>query len=436
MANVITLANIAALRTHAGGSATPAIWLDGYANPADGGEGMFTYVPTDTTSADNNGTIIVDASGHRYYRNSLDGSLNVAWFGGSPSSSNNATALNYALAALGSTGGEIVFAPGIWTFTAAVSFTYPSGAFSISFVGSGAANTVLYWVSSNGISLNASNAKHSFHFLDITLRAGSAGTSTGVTLTQSSPLGNCDQSDFTRVTFDGTTTSNFWANAISVVGWSFINFTGVLIYASGAGSTGVALLGNSAASPYMSGIVYNFVSCGFYGCGYGISYGSYVQGVTVNQCNFTNGSVGILVSSGVSGSLSQLTVSNCQFGVAATALDITGAINEVIVCNNLIIQQSGAVAINFTAASSFNTFTGNVFPSTSATGTIAILFNAAVTDSIVSIRRGPRRGRVTLRRLERRRFSIARGAARRAGKPDGRRCGAARRRAKPADRCR
>ncbi|MDE1728988.1 MAG: hypothetical protein KGH81_07425, partial [Thaumarchaeota archaeon] len=43
-------------------------YIAGYYSAGDGGAGLFRYVASDTTSADNSGTIVVDASGRRWYR--------------------------------------------------------------------------------------------------------------------------------------------------------------------------------------------------------------------------------------------------------------------------------------------------------------------------------------------------------------------------------
>jgi hypothetical protein len=66
MTNVVVEASITALRALT--TNPDVIWLEGYATAADGGEGMFVYVASDTSSIDNNGTIIVTAGGARYYR--------------------------------------------------------------------------------------------------------------------------------------------------------------------------------------------------------------------------------------------------------------------------------------------------------------------------------------------------------------------------------
>lgn len=52
----------------------------GYTKPGDGGEGTFIFKPSDSTSADNGGTMIVDAAGHRFSRSFSD-NISVKWFG-------------------------------------------------------------------------------------------------------------------------------------------------------------------------------------------------------------------------------------------------------------------------------------------------------------------------------------------------------------------
>lgn len=59
-------ANVAALRANTLPFAV--VQLPGYSTAGDGGGGSFSYVATDTSSADNGCTIFVDADFHRYYR--------------------------------------------------------------------------------------------------------------------------------------------------------------------------------------------------------------------------------------------------------------------------------------------------------------------------------------------------------------------------------
>jgi len=66
-------ANMFATSTVAGFRASnfigyPKVYLAGYYAENDGGQGVLTYVSSDTTTADNGCNIFVDSSGHRYYR--------------------------------------------------------------------------------------------------------------------------------------------------------------------------------------------------------------------------------------------------------------------------------------------------------------------------------------------------------------------------------
>lgn len=68
-----------------------SINVSGYADPCDGGEGQFVYDPADLVSSDNDGTILVDASGRRWKRE-YSGGLNVRWFGAPNNGVDDATA--------------------------------------------------------------------------------------------------------------------------------------------------------------------------------------------------------------------------------------------------------------------------------------------------------------------------------------------------------
>lgn len=65
------LPNIATLRALTGTPTYNDYYLAGYYSVADGGEGGFAFNAADTTSADDGGSIIVDASGNRWYRETM-----------------------------------------------------------------------------------------------------------------------------------------------------------------------------------------------------------------------------------------------------------------------------------------------------------------------------------------------------------------------------
>lgn len=83
LADVAVVATIASLRAATTTTLVQnVVWVDGYASVNDGGEGIFCYKSTDLISSDNGGTIIVDASGRRWFRDLGAGDkISVRWFG-------------------------------------------------------------------------------------------------------------------------------------------------------------------------------------------------------------------------------------------------------------------------------------------------------------------------------------------------------------------
>ena len=107
-----TVATIAALQALTALPPSGTLVVQNYTAPGDQGGGIFVYNPSDTTSPDNGGTILVDAALHRWYRVGVQ-SANIQWFGaaGAGPGANvaaNAAALTNALAT-----GMTVFIP--WT---------------------------------------------------------------------------------------------------------------------------------------------------------------------------------------------------------------------------------------------------------------------------------------------------------------------------------
>jgi len=120
---VAGIASIAALR--ASSLMAMVVQVEGYYTAADGGEGRFFLIESDTTSADNGGTIIVDAAGRRWYRGETDGeSLSVLWFGAKGDGvTDDTAAINNTIAA-----GRVAFLPGRnYTFLASGTLNVPVG---------------------------------------------------------------------------------------------------------------------------------------------------------------------------------------------------------------------------------------------------------------------------------------------------------------------
>lgn len=112
------MADYVALRAYAGRATQVRITSNGIA-------GFFYYDASDTVSADNGGTIIVDASGRRWKR-IFDGLLNVKWFGAKgDGKADDTAAIQSAINA--SVGKTLTFPGGNYLIAAGLSFASWSG---------------------------------------------------------------------------------------------------------------------------------------------------------------------------------------------------------------------------------------------------------------------------------------------------------------------
>lgn len=77
-------------------NATTRVYCLGKENIFDGGFGFFEVDPSDSTSADNGGTILVDVSGRRWKRQ-YDGNVNLLWFAKGNGAEDDSVALQKAV---------------------------------------------------------------------------------------------------------------------------------------------------------------------------------------------------------------------------------------------------------------------------------------------------------------------------------------------------
>ena len=371
------LASVAALRLNT--VLANAAFVAGHFAAGDGGGGWFSCVATDTTSADNGGTIIVDASSRRWYRVTEGAATSIAWFGGLPGVADCTAALNAALAAIAAPGGTIYFPRGTYTFASLISYNIPAGEFSIGFEGAGADATVLYWPSTSGISISASNALHTVHFRDMSITTGSTtATLTGILVTNSVQGGAAQQSDFFRVTFrgsDGGAGSKIWGIGLSIVGQSFVNYDSCIWYGC-CSLTGTGLEVQGVASGnFKYSLVHNLCKCSFFTLGIGFIYGTYVQGVSISQCNFTNGVTDIYLPTPAFGA-SQLTITASQFAGSGERIIINGPLAQLIMSSNLFFVAGSQIGLAINGMCCQAAVVGNVFTTLTATGTYGIIVNA------------------------------------------------------------
>lgn len=96
-AGLIGSMSYAQLRAYSGPQTTVNVW--GISNVFDGAAGTFKINTSDTTSADNGGTILVDASGRRWYRQYYE-DISTRWFGSQGNdSADDTAAISAALSA-------------------------------------------------------------------------------------------------------------------------------------------------------------------------------------------------------------------------------------------------------------------------------------------------------------------------------------------------
>lgn len=103
------IATYAALRAYTG--TVTAYYMRGVANLFDGGHGVFRVDTSDTTSADNSVTILVDAIGRRWKRE-FSGAVDARWSGAKGNGVTNDTAAIQAAIAASVAASTVLFVPG------------------------------------------------------------------------------------------------------------------------------------------------------------------------------------------------------------------------------------------------------------------------------------------------------------------------------------
>lgn len=116
-AGLIGAMSYAQLRAYSGPRTTVNVW--GINNIFDGANGQFKVNASDTTSADNGGTILVDASGRRWYR-ILSGAYDPIWFGADNTGATDATSAVQAAITAAGAGGTISFKKGTYLLSSTI----------------------------------------------------------------------------------------------------------------------------------------------------------------------------------------------------------------------------------------------------------------------------------------------------------------------------
>lgn len=197
ISGLATFPNIAALRSF-NAPAPPAAFVEGYYSIGDNGGGIFESVSSDTTSADNGGTVIVDAFGNRWHRYTGGAPINVLWFGADPTGATDMTAAHNGAAA---TGQPLYYPPG--TFLTSGNLSPPST--GQSFIGAGQKATIITCNSAGApvfaaLATGTSNASISGFYItrSVTATAGAYGICTA----SSGTLDHVEQCVFQNLLID------------------------------------------------------------------------------------------------------------------------------------------------------------------------------------------------------------------------------------------
>jgi hypothetical protein len=318
--------------------------------------------------------------------------LSIADFGGAGDNATDNTApLNRALAALTGTGGAIFFPPGKYRFNTAVSFNLPAGVFSVALIGVGQDATVLTWPNAaGGMTFNYAGTGSSVHLRDLTITTGVANGGSALTLNCTISItnpANTAVSDVYRVTIrgdDGYGATDYWTTGLAVANVSNVSCDSLTVSGSSAQQgTGVNLTGSPGNSTY--GVQYNLAKSTLQNLATGILYGSYVQGLSVDQTNFTFAANGIADAGLETGALVQLSVTNSQFnpGPATNGNGIVTAtaIGSVEIANSMfVIGGPSQSAITLSQAKHF-AITNNEIQGIGSTSSNGIVIGTTVSSS-------------------------------------------------------
>ena len=302
----------------------------------------------------------------------------------------DASAIQAAIASISTTGGTVNFPPSKCRVNSAITVSISAGK-SIKLMGAGSGASIVYFPSSHGFTVTYGSEFSSFNVEGLTLTTGAAGSYNAITLQYATLVGNPANTApnvFEAVTMrgdDGFTQTYYWAIGYNVVNVSNIQWVATHnagSTATGGGGIGISLQGLAASSGY--GVAYNVQQANFNSLNTDILYGSYIQGVTINQSNSVGGLYFVHAPSTATGSLVQLTVTGSQINKSssgAKALYFEVPMGSPVITGNTFFGTSNTTAIEGIYVSF--TITGNTFTSGSVTSSYAINLTGASGNGVV-----------------------------------------------------
>lgn len=288
--------------------------------------------------------------------------------------------------------GAVWFPAGIFILSAAIIFNFPQQRSALSVYGMGQDVTELRWAAgTNGLVLNLISPGNSFHIRDASFTTkGAGGGFTGILASSSSSLNTFMNNDISNCGFRGADNVGaggfmFWGNCWWMNGVCGTNVANPTCYggiaAGGAiGGLGGLYTGNLAYVTGPSGfggysIYHNIYGGIFNGLSTGVEYGSYAQGLTINQCNMQNTTTGVYTPPGATGLLSQLQVANSQLACFGNNIFINTNIGNIMVVNNDIFSHGGNSGVFIVSPEGYS-ITGNNIAADGTSNCIGVAIGA------------------------------------------------------------
>ena len=317
--------------------------------------------------------VVTDANGAFYFAPEFSAAaFNLV---GDGATSNTLTALASAASAA-TNGADVVFPCGVYKITASPTFAVPAGK-RIRIRGGGQDCTELWFSGVNGLNFTFGSVSSSFELDDISITTDDTAY-TGVSAVQSYNKG-VNQSleygpnhTFKDVLFRGHdfygAKTEYWSTAFYEKNLSNLNFYGGGCFGNaGYFGTCYSLVGDAAAQSYSVAVNFYGTSMGL--CSYGVLYGDWVQGVSLNPGTAIVGcNDAVMVAVGGTGSLSGLVVDSTQLNgnTCVVCVNNTGIAN-VQLTNNVIVINANAIGLRLQGTN--YVVTGNAFDCSSTTGT-------------------------------------------------------------------
>ena len=323
------------------------------------------------------------------------GAVSFLNFGGvADGVTDNVTAFNSMKTALSAlTGGAVViFPPGKYLFSTAVTLTLANEIFNLQLCGYGA---TLYWPNAaGGMTIAYTSPANRVSMCGFRITTGQAGGGTGLALTQSSPLNAYALSSFYDLLFcgddnAGSEGTDYWSTGFSITNVSGVQMHDCAFWGESTYSmTGVSIVGTGSTVGYS--IQDSFTRCLFFSVGAGVLIGSYTQGITLSQCFITISKNGVVVLPGSLGDLEDLMIADCDIECTNTCIAIETAYPFTFVENCLLVGGQGGTA-NVTALwvdySGGTTITGNQITNQGSGGSQGVYIqNAGAETTIIGNR--------------------------------------------------